>query len=145
MTYNDVFFVASILEDVARQTDNRIGDIARQIGCEKIRFMLQDAEVAHCLSTEQNVAETVERYHIQNGNYRPFAFSKDFSPRSRQIGKVYARLVEDDEPNPEKYPEKLYEILTSPFSERIANYNAATYYAPSNELHYLYTCSKTAQ
>lgn len=59
MTQDDIFFVASILEAVARETDNRISDIAQQIGRKNIRTMMELANVSHCLPTVQVVTETI--------------------------------------------------------------------------------------
>src|SRR5699024_115325 len=111
---DDIFFVASILEAVARETDNRISDIAQQIGRKNIRTMMELANVSHCLPTVQVVTETIADNHIQRGRYAPFDFTNDKQlPRPRAIGKVYARLVADLEDDPEQYPDRLYDVLTS--------------------------------
>lgn len=139
MTQDDIFFVASILEAAARETDNRIGDIARQIGRNNIRTMMELADVSHCLPMVQIVAETITDNHIQRGHYAPFDFANDKQlPRPRAIGKVYARLVADLEDDPKQYPDRLYDVLTSVFSEWISDDSSAAYYASRDEVLYDY-------
>ncbi len=47
---NDFFYVCSLIEFIARQTNNKRGSIVAALGKAGIEKQLHDAEVNHCLS-----------------------------------------------------------------------------------------------
>lgn len=50
---NDLFYVCSLIEYVARKTKNKRKVIVEKLGAGGVRKQLYDAEVNHCLSFEQ--------------------------------------------------------------------------------------------
>ena len=50
---DDVFFVCSLIESVARKTKNHRQDVIRYLSKSEIERQLRLAEVNHCLSLEQ--------------------------------------------------------------------------------------------
>ncbi len=66
---NDFFYVCSLIEYIARQTQNKRGTIVKLIGREGIDKQLYDAEVNHCLSFEQVSDELIEQYKISKGDF----------------------------------------------------------------------------
>ena len=108
---NDIYYVAALIEFVARQTKNRRSDIARCLGVEGIREQYRFADVSHCLSFEQVSDETIEEYHIETGDFCPE--DEEQAPSFLAIGRSYADLVENAQPDTSLYPEELYKILTA--------------------------------
>ena len=49
---DDVYYVCSLIEFIARQTKNHRGTVAARIGHDGIARLLDAAEVNHCLSFE---------------------------------------------------------------------------------------------
>ena len=134
---DDIFYVASLLEYIARHTMNHRKDVATAIGVQGMKDLFSDAEVDHCLSFEQVCDEVIERYNLTNGDFAP---EKDVEtpPYFLSIGKNYARLVANAQPDETKYPEELYRILCSKISEWMCDYKSAFYYSPSDYLLYEY-------
>lgn len=66
---NDFFYVCSLIEFIARETQNKRGTVVKALGREGIKKQLYDAEVNHCLSFEQVCDEIVEQYHIKKGDF----------------------------------------------------------------------------
>ena len=62
---NDYFYVCSLIEYIARKTNNKRGAIVSLLGKKGIEKQLYDAEVNHCLSFEQVSEELIEFYNIQ--------------------------------------------------------------------------------
>ena len=50
---DDLFYVCSLVEFIARKTKNKRGVVANRLGVEGFTKQLKDAQVNHCLSFEQ--------------------------------------------------------------------------------------------
>lgn len=137
-SYDDIMYTATVLEKVARETKNTRKDVANYVGVPNISHLAEYADVNHCLPMEQVAAELIEDNHISTGNFDNVSACQYTVPTVIDIGKVYARLVEDAEPDINKYPQALYDILTSPVAEKISDFNASWYYASRSELAYEY-------
>lgn len=142
MNYNDIYYVAALIEYVSRETKNHRRYVAEKIGLEGIRCLLEDACVNHCLSIGQVSEEVIEDYGIQMGEFDSVGECQYKVPGYLPIGKNYARLVEDVEPNPGKYPEALYEIFCSPISDAMSDFNSSFFYSGREEIVYVYQNAK---
>jgi len=126
---NDLFYTASILEYTARVTKNKRSDVAELVGIRGIQLILDFAKVSHCLPFAQVADELIEDYNIPVGTYAPEEMYEKV-PGACDIGKVYMRLVEDVQPDPQKYAEELWTVFRSRISEWMTQYNSAFYYSP---------------
>ena len=66
---DDLFYVCSMIEFVARETHNKVKDIVGKMEEEDILHQLKVAGVNHCLSYEQVCDEWIEEYQIIEGNF----------------------------------------------------------------------------
>lgn len=126
---NNIYYTATLLEYVARQTKNKRDVIAELVGEKGVRDIYNFAGVSHCLPMAQVADEVVQDYNIPEGEFSPEAAATRV-PSATDIGKVYMRLVEDAQPNPQKYPEELFAILKSKISEWMVEYQSAFFYSP---------------
>lgn len=126
---NDIFYTAAVIEYAARLTKNKRALMAELIGVNGAQNIYQFAEVSHCLPFAQVADEIIEDYNIPIGDFKPEDVDVKV-PSASEIGKVYMRLVEDSQPNPEKYPEALIAILKSKISDWMTDYRSAFYYSP---------------
>lgn len=138
VTWNDVHYVAALIEYIGRVTKNRRKDVAEAIGYDGMERLLQLACVNHCLTFEQVSTELIEQYGIQIGNFDSVGACKYKVPAYTSIGKDYARLVEDISNHADEYGKNLYEIMTSDFSDDLSNFNSSMFFASRAELAYLY-------
>ncbi len=130
---NDFFYVCSLIEYVARQTQNRRGVIVKILGKEGIEKQLYDAEVNHCLSFEQVSDELIEHYKIQEGDFDTITGCKYTVPSYLDIGKLYSIMIEDCA-EPGKEVEELLKIFASFISDKISNFQTDVYYQNPNYL-----------
>ena len=79
---NDYLYVCSLVEYIARRTNNRRGAVVTALGKEGIRKQLYDAEVNHCLSFEQVSDEVIGQYQIRQGDFDTITDCK--YPRSEE-------------------------------------------------------------
>lgn len=124
---NDLFYVCSLIEYIARQTNNKRGAVARALGESGIRKQLYDAQVNHCLSFEQVSDEVVEQYKIKNGDFDTITNCRYKVPGFQDIGGLYSILIEDcAEPGEEV--EELMKIFSSFISDEISDFQTDVYY-----------------
>ena len=63
---NDIFYVCSLIEYIARKTKNHRQDVIRCFSKKDIEHQLYAAEVNHCLSFEQVSEELIDWFNIPN-------------------------------------------------------------------------------
>ena len=66
---NDVLYVCSLIETIARKTKNHRQDVIRHFTKADIERQLRLAEVNHCLSLEQVSDELIEDFNIHDGDF----------------------------------------------------------------------------
>lgn len=137
---NDLFFVCSFIEYIARKTNNTKKYIVEKLGKEKIQKIYDLAEVYHSENIEKVYDELIQEAKIENGNYDIISKCEYNVPTHWDIGKVYKRLIvmlcNNDE---EKYIDTAIEVLSSWIIEKIDNYNSSMYYENPS---YIYECYK---
>jgi len=137
---NDLFFVCSLIEYIARKTNNTKKYIVEKLGKKKIQKLYDLAEVYHSENIEKVSDELIQEAKIENGNYDIISKCEYNVPTHWDIGKVYKRLIamicNYEE---EKYIDTAIEVLTSWIIEKIDNYNSSMYYENPS---YIYECYK---
>lgn len=125
---NNLLYVCSLIEYIARATKNKVADIVKKLGKVELERQLDLADVNHSLSFEQVADEIIEEYGIKQGNFDSVGTCKYKVPSYIAIGKDYQRLIEDVS-NGKSIVDTLYEVMTSFISEEISNYNSSLYYS----------------
>lgn len=120
---DDLFYVCSLIEYVARITKNRRGVVVEK----GIRKQLHDAEVNHCLTFEQVGDEIIEWYRIPEGEFDTITNCKYTIPGFMDIGRLYAIMIEDCAKEGEEV-EELMKIFTSFISDEISEFRTGLYY-----------------
>lgn len=124
---NNYFYVCSLIEYIARQTNNKRGVITKALGREGIEKQLYDAEVNHCLSFEQVGDEVIKQYKITEGDFDTITDCKYTVPSFIDIGKLYSILIEDCAEQGKEVDE-LMKIFSSFISDKISEFYTDVYY-----------------
>lgn len=124
---NDYFYVCSLIEYIARQTQNKRGVITKALGREGIEKQLHDAEVNHCLSFEQVGDEIIDRHKIYQGDFDTITNCKYTIPSFQDIGKLYSIMIEDCA-EPGKEVDELMKVFSSFISDKISDFKTDVYY-----------------
>ncbi len=90
---NDVLYVCSLIETIARKTKNHRQDVIRHFTKADIERQLRLAEVNHCLSFEQVSDELIEDLNIPDGDFDTAAECRYTVPSATSIGMLYQGLV----------------------------------------------------
>lgn len=134
---NDLFFTCSLIEYIARKTNNTKKYVVNILGEKNIRKIYELAEVYHSENIEKVSDEFIEKSSIIMGEYDCISNCKYRIPTYWEIGKVYKRLIVQVNSNKDEYIETLIEVLSSWIIEKIDNYNSSLFYENSD---YIYQC-----
>ena len=123
---NDLFFVCSMLEKSARESNNKTSYIINTIPKEYIINLYNYADVFHCENPDKISYELIHDNNIQSGSYDKISICKYKVPSYWEIGEIIARLVwKIDKDN---WYDNLVSLYNSFFEEALDRYNSDFYY-----------------
>jgi len=134
ITENDVFFVCSMVERVARRLHCRNRDVVNAMGEDGLHHELSCASAAHCENPDKVAAQWVTDYALKPGTFDVLKVNPMLvatPPTPTQMGGVYRRLVRDTRKAGESEQAGIMRVYNNPFCDRIDDYNASAYYEPS--------------
>ena len=124
---NDLFYVCSLIEFIARKTKNKRAVIVKALGEKGIEKQLEDADVNHCLSFEQVSDELIEFYGIPYGDFDTITGCKYNVPGYLDIGRLYSLIIIDCAEQG-KIVEEIIKVFSSFISNEISNFSSDLYY-----------------
>lgn len=139
---NDLFYVCSLIEYIARVTKNRISDIVKILGKNELKRQFELAEVNHSLSFEEVSDEIIEEFDIEEGDYDFIGRCIYKVPSYLSIGKNYQRLIEDVYNESNDLVEDFYNVMTSFITDEMSNYNSSFYYSSREYIKLCYTSGR---
>ena len=126
---NDLFYVCSLIEYIARKSKNKPHIIVEKLGYDQIHKIYDLADIYHCENINKITYELIEKYDIQPGNYDTISECKYAVPTHWDIGKVYKRLVKNiADDTGDDVVKVLIEVFSSKIVDLIENYNSSFYY-----------------
>ena len=114
ITENDLYFVCSMVERVARTIRQPNKYVVNRLGYQALSEELSLANVLH---SENPLA--VVPYYCET------------IPTELQMGKVYMRLILMTMDSTEDYAQAILRVYNNPICKIIDNYNSSAYYEPS--------------
>lgn len=126
---NDLFFVCSLIEYVARKTKNERKTVVNAMGKNGIRHYYELADVYHCENIDKLTRDIVTRYHIPTGTYDNVGRAEDSVPSHWDIGKVMHRLIHKvASESGSDIIDALIAVYNSWIVKKIDDYNCSMYY-----------------
>lgn len=135
---NDLFYLCSLIEYIARKTHNTKEYVVNKIGKDFLKKIYTLAEVYHSENIDKVSDEIINECNIENGNYK-IDNCKSRVPSYFEIGAVYERLIKQISGSKEDYIDNLIKVLTSWIITKIDNYDSSMYYENPS---YIYECYK---
>lgn len=148
---DDVFYVCSLVEYIARATLNHRADIVKAIDEDGIADLLEAASVNHCLSFEQVGGEVIEARKIVKGDFDTITGCEYKVPGYMDIGRLYQILIAKSDDGTDiasgkcdiqYYAKKIAEVFTSFISDEISVFRTGMYYQSPE---YLTACIKAGE
>lgn len=134
--YNDLFFVCSLVEYIARKTKNRRRDVVNALGENNLRHIYDLADVYHCENIDKLTDEWTSKCHIAQGNFDNVAQAQYRIPTHWDMGKVYHRLIIRMCAEQNLAPvAALIAAYNSPIADKIDDYNSSMYYENTDYLY----------
>lgn len=126
---NDLFYICSLIDYIARKTKNKRKEIVNVLGKERIAKIYDLADVYHSDNIEQVSEDFIRESGILDGDFDNTGDCKYAIPSYWDIGKVYKRLIK----GVSKYEktdviDALMKVYNSFISEKIDDYNSSMYY-----------------
>lgn len=140
---NDLFFVCSLIDYIARQTKNRRRTVVNALGKKKLEHLYDLADVYHTENIDQITHELVSECRIPTGIFDNIASCRYKIPTHWDMGKVYHRLIAaicETENKP--VIDALTEVYNSWISDSIDDYNSSMYYENPDYLFASYRAGK---
>jgi hypothetical protein len=134
LTPNDLFFVCSMIERVARHVKQPNRYVVNSLGREGLTHQLSVASVLHSENPLQVVDDWVSRYRLAPGDFDVCAVDPELCsqvPSPNDMGKVYMRLILQTRAEDEDYADGIVRVYNNPICDVINNYNCSAYYEPS--------------
>lgn len=124
---DDIYYVCSLIEFIARKTKNHRQDVIRHFSKADVERQLRLAEVNHCLSFEQVADELIEDYGVSDGDFDTVKECRYDVPSFLSIGMLYQELVLSTMKN-EDAAQSIIDVFSSFISDEISDFNSNVYY-----------------
>jgi hypothetical protein len=127
---NDIFFVCSLIEYIARQTKNHRSVVVNAIGKNKLQHIYDLADIYHSENIDKLADELICSTPIQQGNFDNVVASNYAVPTLWDIGKVFNRLIMSIRINRNSNDSigVLIEVYNSWITRKIEDFNSSMYY-----------------
>jgi hypothetical protein len=136
---NDLFFVCSLIEYIARRTKNKRTVIVNALGKAELQHLYDLADVYHSENIDKLTDGLITKYHIRKGSYDNVTACRYHVPSHWDIGKVYKRLIANVAQDEHKSAvDALIEVYNSWITNSIDDYNSSMYYENPDYLYASY-------
>ena len=126
---NDLFFTCSLIDYIARKTQNTRADVVNMLGAEKVEKIYDLADIYHSDNIERVSDDFICESGMKDGTFDNVKMCGYAIPSHWDIGKVYKRLIKAVAEH-EKIGiiEALFKVYNSFLSTKIDDYNSSMYY-----------------
>lgn len=126
---NDLFFTCSLIDYIARKTQNKRVDVVDKLGEKRLEKIYDLADVYHSDNIDRVSDDFIKESGIEKGNFDNVKECSYTIPSHWDIGKVYKRLIKGvAEAENIGIIKALWNVYHSFISEKIDDYNSSMYY-----------------
>lgn len=135
---NDLFFTCSLIDFIARKTQNSRKDVVNKLGKKRLEKIYDLADVYHSDNIERVSDDFIYEAYIQKGDFDNVKECQYAIPSHWDIGKVYKRLIKQvAKEEGVSIIDALIKVYNSFISAKIDDYNSSMYYENPS---YLFEC-----
>lgn len=136
---NDLFFLCSLIEYIARKTKNKPVSIVDYIGNQRLQKIYDLADIYHSDNIDRVCNDIIQECAIPNADFDNINTCEYNIPTHWDIGKVYKRLIiAVSRENNINIIDALIEVYHSFVSDLIEDYNSSFYYDNPNRIFEIY-------
>lgn len=135
---NNLFFTCSLIEYIARRTQNIKRHVVNTLGLDRIEKIYNLADVYHSENIDKVIDDFVSESSLEKGEYDYKSGCKYKIPSEFEIGRVYQKLIIDiSNYRNQDFIAVIFEVFNSWITEKIDDYNSSFYYSNSD---YIFAC-----
>jgi len=132
---NDLFYVCSLIDYIARKTKNHRKDVVNALGKENIKKLYDLADIYHSDNINRVSDQFIGDANLIEGDFDNVGDCSYRVPTHWDIGKVYKRLILGVVKTKKiDLIDALLEVYNSFISEKIDDYNSNFYYEFSGNI-----------
>lgn len=131
---NDLFFMCSMIERVARKLHQRNRYVVNAVGYDNLYHLISLANVLHSETPDKVASDWIKEYSLEEGTFDIMDVDRELStiiPTSLDMGKVYSRLIVDTASINEDYVSGMIRVYNDRICETIDSYTNGAFYEPS--------------
>lgn len=131
---NDLFFMRSMIERVARKLHQRNRYVVNAAGYDNLYHLISLANVLHSENPDKVASDWIKEYSLEEGTFDIMDVDRELCtiiPTSLDMGKVYSRLIVDTAPINEDYVSGMIRVYNDRICETIDSYTNGAFYEPS--------------
>ena len=125
---DNLIFVCSLIEYIARETKNHRNDVIYQLGPDA-KQIYDSADALYCEPIAKAADDYIKKHCISTGEYDNISSCQNLVPDCWDIGEVFAHLIEDC-CGEKDITEGLKEVYGSWMTEKILDFDSDLYYQP---------------
>ncbi len=127
---NNLFYVCSLIEYIARKTRNHRSVIVCAISLDKLKNIYDLADIYHSDNIDKISDELIQKFNIPYGYFDNISEAKYNIPTHWDVGKVYSRLILSvcGFRNTNSIIEVLYEVYNSWISRKLEDLNSSLFF-----------------
>ena len=143
---NDLFFLCSLIDYIARKTKNRRYTVVDALGKENLQRLFDLADIYHSENIDKVSDEIITKYKLKSDSFDNVSKCTYAVPTHWDIGKVYKRLIREiAEHEQSPLMEILIRVYNSPIADKIDDYNSSMYYENPSYIYESWQIGKPAE
>lgn len=134
ITEDDIFFVCSMIERVARKCKHRNEYVVRKMSDDQLWHYLSLADVLHSENPLKIQEEWIHDLQLRRGNFDITQVRQDLEvniPSETHMGAVYKRLVVSLKRDGEDYIKTIRRVYSNKVCRTLDNYSCSAFFEPS--------------
>lgn len=137
---NNLFYLCSLVECIARITKNEKCDVYNALGEETVKKIYEFADTYHCEDINDVANEFITKCNIKNGKYDCITGITFEVPGIFDLGKVYKRfIIETSREEKLTYLQAAKQIYNSrKICKKIEDFNSSLYYDNERNIYLFY-------
>ena len=131
---NDLFFMCSMVERVARKLHQRNRYVVNAIGYDHLYHLISLANVLHSENPDKVTSDWIKKYSLEKGTFDIMDVDHELCtiiPTPLDMGKVYTRLIVDTSLINEDYVSGMIRVYNDKICETIDSYTNGAFYEPN--------------
>lgn len=134
VTRENIYYLCYIFEKLSRETFNSKNYLITKFSKEILEGICEAEEAYHVLSSDQVVAEFIDRLGIEYGNWDRIVEGPFIVPYVSQMARTYTRIIDKMVSNNSDPLDNFIKVMESPLADHVDDYSSSLFFHTSEYL-----------